>query len=321
MIRPFPKPPSMAKKKPQRLPRREAVTMIAGFKSQQGIVLCADTQETIGHYKRHVQKLRVEPSMSVIAVREHLGGSDLAMGFCGAGEGPFTDKLGERAWLEAQKGACLDEVCSRVETGIKTVYQEFGQIYQPGLCPSSEFIFGIKMKGESRLFTADGPVVNETNGYTSRGAGYYMADFLAARMYQNGLSLYQCIVIAAYVLAQAKQHVDGCGGESQIAVLRNEGISGLVGSKPIEGITKVLEWTDRAVGGILLHAANLELSPKEFQDTLPPIVEALETIREHQKEKLEQWNNFWKAFAGGGECDSLGLPKLPSTFQKSEPGQ
>jgi hypothetical protein len=55
-----------------------------------------------------------------------------------------------------------------------------------------------------------------------------ITDFLAARMKPTMLDLHQCVILAAYILFQAKEHVDGCGGESQIAVLRHKGKSGLV---------------------------------------------------------------------------------------------
>src|SRR6266404_5629863 len=67
--------------------RAEAVTIIAGFKGYDGIVLCADTQETVQGFKRKVPKLRVEPAKV---------GGDLAVAFCGAGHGPFIDKVVDR---------------------------------------------------------------------------------------------------------------------------------------------------------------------------------------------------------------------------------
>jgi 20S proteasome alpha/beta subunit len=61
MISPFPKP-RIFRPKPRRLQKRRAVTIVAGFKTIDGIVLCADTQETIGGIsKRNVPKLRFEP--------------------------------------------------------------------------------------------------------------------------------------------------------------------------------------------------------------------------------------------------------------------
>jgi hypothetical protein len=93
MIR-LPKPRRFPQSKPAPLPKRDAVTIVAGFKSYEGVVLCADTQETVLHSKRHVPKLRFEPDSLAKSVKEWRGEKDdLAAAFCGAGDGPFIDKL------------------------------------------------------------------------------------------------------------------------------------------------------------------------------------------------------------------------------------
>src|SRR5438874_12034650 len=108
--------------------RRKTVTIIAGFRCREGIVICADTQETVsGLSKRNTPKLRFEPSGG-----PHEGDS-LAAAFCGAGDnGPFIDKIVETAWEDAQTATSLDEACEEIEKSIKNIYREFGQIYQPG---------------------------------------------------------------------------------------------------------------------------------------------------------------------------------------------
>jgi hypothetical protein len=159
------------------------VTIVAGFKSYEGVVLCADTQETVLHSKRHVPKLRFEPNAAAKSLREFRGeNTDLAAAFCGAGEGPFIDKLIDESWKTAQKATSLREAGDRVEASIKGMYREFGKIYQPGFCPQVELIYGIKMKGNCKLFSAVGPVVNEKDEYYSAGQGYYMADFISASL-------------------------------------------------------------------------------------------------------------------------------------------
>src|SRR5487761_187392 len=109
-----------------RLIERAAVTIIAGFKGYDGIVLCADTQETIAGFKRKVPKLRVEPG-------KH--GADLAVAFCGAGHGPFIDKVVNLAWRDVQTATSLDDACYEIEKSIKATHREFGRIYQPGSLP------------------------------------------------------------------------------------------------------------------------------------------------------------------------------------------
>lgn len=284
------------------------MTIIAGFKSVEGIVVCADTQETISNIsKRNVPKVRFEPS----EIREHIllaGVSDLAVAFCGAASnGPFIDKIVDRAWEVAQLTTSLDDASMAIENSIKQTYQEFGQIYQPGYCPEAELIYGIKMHGKSRLFSALGPIINERDTYSTGGAGYYMADFLASRMYNGLLNIYQCAILAAYILFQAKEHVDGCGGESQIAVLRNNGTSGLAASANVEKITKLVQWGDQAAGDIIIQMADLDLSKEKFKEEGIQILAALAHLREKQR-NTETFGSL-DLLGGLKNRDALGLLK------------
>jgi 20S proteasome alpha/beta subunit len=231
--------------------RRKAVTIIAGFKSYEGIVLCADTQETLEHSKRNIPKLRFEPK-NKRGFPEQVSPDDLAVAFCGAGDGPFIDKLASEAWEEASIATSLDEACEAIEVSIKNTYKEFGAIYQQGMCPEVQLIFGVKMHRKSRLFSAMGPIVNEKSGYDCGGVGHYMADFLASRMYKEYLPIHQCVILAAYILFQSKEHVDGCGGDNQIVVLREDGSSGAVDWKRISAIMELLGKSDLEISELLL---------------------------------------------------------------------
>jgi 20S proteasome alpha/beta subunit len=302
--RPEPRPPNP---KPKRLPERHAVTIIAGFKCSEGIVLCADTQETVSNLsKRSVPKIRFEPSDA-----PHQGDS-LAAAFCGAGDnGPFIDKIVETAWKDAQTASSPDEACQQIEQSIKDTYLEFGQIFQPGYCPTAQLIYGVKMNGVCRLFSASGPVIVEKKDYDSLGAGYYMADFLTRRMYEQHLTLRQCVILVAYILFQAKEHVDGCGGESHIAVLREKGVSGRANWKHVNAITELVEWADGDVGRLLLNAADIEMTSKQFTKDGKQIIHILDLLRGAAKRKLDE-DDLPEIFGiKRAKTDFLGLP-LPS---------
>jgi hypothetical protein len=309
--RKVPKPFHRPYPKPERLPERKAVTIIAGFKCNDGIVLCADTQETIGDSKRNVPKLRFEPLDPPF-------GSDvssLATAFCGAGNGPFIDKLVDVAWKSAQVASSLDDACDRIEQAIKGFYEEFGRIYQPGYCPTVELIYGVKMKDEdpiyggfSRMFHASGPIINEKFGYSAAGIGDYMAAFLASRMYDKHLNIRQCIILAAYVLFQAKEHVDGCGGESHIAVLRNDGTSGLVDASNVKTITELLETADKRIGSVIMQYADIGLSDTQFDKQSREELEILLSLRQHRLAELINHVNALEATFGMKFSDDLGLP-------------
>lgn len=298
-------PKPLVKFTPQRLPERQAVTIIAGFRCDEGIVLCADTQETSGSSKRDVPKLRFEGS-------GELTDTPLAVAFCGAGPGPFIDRMVDQAWEDVQIATSLDEACDEIKRSIEGTYTKYRNIFQDGQCPTADLIYGVKANGGTRLFCANGPIVNEKDYYSS-GAGYYLADFLAKRMYSKSLNLRQCAILAAYIIFQAKEHVDGCGGDTHISVLRDTGVSGVAERENIEAITEMADWADSSFGRLLLQSADLDLGAEDFGKSATEEIELLDRLRELQKDKLQK-NGLWnlrRILGSHGvqpETDFLGLP-------------
>jgi hypothetical protein len=310
----MPKPQLQQAMRPR---ERRHVTIVAGFKCHEGLVLCADTQETVNQLsKRNVPKLIFQPSAYVVQTKE-IHTDEMAVSFCGAADnGPFVDKLVENAWEDAQMGSSLDEACLLIEGSIKKTYREYGQIFQTGYCPSADLIYGVKMFGSSRLFSASGPIVNERNTFYSGGAGYYMADFLASRMYTRHLSLRQCAILAAYILFQAKEHVDGCGGESQIAVMRNEGVSGNANAASVERLNRLFSKFDSAVGGLILNATDLEIEDRHLLGSIESLHDYMVKCRADEQPNYKRFSQL-RAFGQllgvdamypEGRIDEFGLP-------------
>ncbi|HEV2021814.1 MAG TPA: hypothetical protein VGQ94_04740 [Terriglobales bacterium] len=275
------------------------MSIVAGFKSHEGIVLCADTQETVGTSKRHVPKLRFEPKEKA---GDGVPPDELAVGFCGAtNDGVFLDEMVDRAWENVQTATSLDEACDNIKGSIKTYHREAVKLYQAGSVPQTELIYGVKMHRSSRLFYALGPAISERDKYATGGVGAYMADFLASRMYRDYLGLTQCLILATYTLFQAKENVDGCGGDSHIAILREDGASGKVDWHRVEALTDLLKAADRHAGELLLHVADLKSSNEKFRESVGLLVDALEVLRDMKRRDIEQHAGMLRAlFVGLG---------------------
>lgn len=288
----------------KRLPgRRKAVTIIAGFRCVDGVVICADTQETLGTAKRNVPKLRFEPSRG--EVEENF--SNLAVAFCGAGDGPFIDKLAQEAWTVAKDQPDFTGACEAIEHSIKSVYAEFGRIYQPGYCPDVKLIYGVKMDGQSKLFSADGPIVNERSEYDTGGKGHYMADFLAGKMFDDSLTVNQCAILAAYVLFQAKEHVEECGGDSLVTILRNNGASGMVNWHRIIGITEMIQAADDTAGEIMMQLADVGGDDAKAIEQIEFHLSLMFQLRDNYKKRVK----LQEAPEYHDSIDFLGLPLAP----------
>lgn len=300
------------------------MTIIAGFKCQGGIVLCADTQETSGPAKRNVPKLEFTHGPTWSAEQNELINHDLAIAMCGAGDGPFVDKVASRAWDALRGVADVYEASDAVEAMIKETYREFGQIYQPGSFPHAELIYGITMGGQSRLFQASGPLVNEKN-YASSGIGYYLADFLATRMGADGehgwRTIRECIAVAAYILFQAKEHVEGCGGKSQIAVLRESESSGLVDFQLVERLTEYLKSADYFMGDMLLASADFSMTEDALTEKIESVISTIKFVRNEEVKKLKEDREFRRSiwpFDGKWAEDDLGIP-IRDAIAESQP--
>jgi hypothetical protein len=276
-----PKPHPLAQPKPKRLPEKNAVTIVAGLRCNGGIILCADSQETVNNYsKRWTPKLIVKPQPwygkdSV---------DDLMLAIAGAGDGPFTEKLTERAWEGAKSAPSFDAACVAIEDSIKQTHHEYGLIFQTGYLPSVELIYGVKMEGKSKLFKSFGPIVNEIRSFTSAGAGMHMADFLASRMHQRSIPSTQAMILAAYILFQCKEHVDGCGGDSHIAVLNEHGNSRMLNPAVIDAVMAQLRDVDNVVSTLLLNASDFYIPSEDFERQLKHIIEELRNMRETGKQ-------------------------------------
>lgn len=243
---------------------------------------------------------------------------DLALALCGAGHGPFVDKIASRAWNALRGVADIEEASDAVESMIKQTYEEFGQIYQPGSFPEAELIYGITIGGQSRLFQACGPLVLEKS-YASSGIGHYLADFLAERMGADGghgwLTTRQCVAVAAYILFQAKEHVEGCGGNSHIAVLRESESSGMVDFQLVEHLTEYLKLADRFTGELLLDTADFSMSDSALAEKMESSIGVMKYIRTEEMKKLKEDREFnwslssWTLGGAPNEADDLGLPK------------
>jgi hypothetical protein len=134
-----------------------------------------------------------------------------------------------------------------------------------------------------------------------------MASFLAERMYKPHLNIYQCVILAAYILFQAKEHVEGCGGDSHIVVLRDSGSSGLVDWYRIEAITELLKSADIQTGELLIDAADLTIVDARLRSQIELTRELIEAWRTAQRGKIDEWEAVGKILSDV-HTDFLGLP-------------
>jgi hypothetical protein len=178
---------------------------------------------------------------------------------------------------------------------------------------------------QSKLLDNRHPNLSFT-GYASSGIGYYLADFLAGRMGAKGehgwLTTRQCVAVAAYILFQAKEHVEGCGGNSHIAVLREHESSGRVDFQLVEHRTEYLRLADGFMGERLLVTADFSVTHAALTEKLESFMGTIKFVHDEEMNKLKADREFSRSirpFEGERPEDDLGIPIRMSTSESQTP--
>jgi hypothetical protein len=228
------------------LPRSKAVTIVLGMKTPQGVILAADTQET------YTQSHKVNRPKLVYKADTNLSGTPIVFSVAGAGVGPWIDKLTTAMWESVQDATSLDDACVNLEETVIKQYHDFRGLLS--FDPTADLIYAIGCPGGVRLFYAYGPIVNEERVRAS-GSGQPIADFLL-RNFTDSLHITNAMALAIYVLMSAKRHADGCGGETQVAIIHRDGFGAELTAEQIGASEKILDAAAGYGDMMLMLAAN-----------------------------------------------------------------
>lgn len=210
--------PKPEPKEPRRLPRDMNMTIAAGFFCKDGLLIAADTQES-GYMKSDVHKYEYIRTQSWIGA------------VLGAGDAEYVEM-------------CKQKLLSRFATSDSAPVPSMAAIedyvlalFDRHFAPLS--IYPAKERPEAHMLIAVQP--NEKNGslatwlgtafvehypYAFVGLGAQMATHIGQKVRGAGLFLQpmrQVAGIAIYILGQVKTTVDGCGGQTEIAMLGKDG--------------------------------------------------------------------------------------------------
>jgi hypothetical protein len=237
-------------------PRGQKVTIAVGVHTRKGIVLCSDSQITGAGYKY--------PDKKVFSIVPD-GKADWSLGLTYSGDPEKMTRIYE------QMKDCLSqpsiEVNSEyVRTSFEAVLSEARNAIVTHSDPDIDAICGfIDKSGKSTLFTGKNGIVSETAKWTVLGVG----DASLTRYLQKILPINRglqdnttALVICAYIIKQASDYIDGCGGDLQFCILR-DGIA----PKSSRGTMPTLKYASTLLDALLkesiLFSSGLEL----FEDS------------------------------------------------------
>ena len=203
--------------KPVRPRKRRWVTSIAGFQCFDGLLMCADSEETIfTESKSQVRKID--------AFR--VSHASVAIG--GAGD----TYLIEYVQLKLQQA--MQEECPTWENVDPWLTEFVGNIWDTcirpfrglGERPHPEFLIGLRMFGTYSLYRWIENRIHEipNRRHVSIGTGIAQSEPLLSDLQEFCFPVDQMLLYAVRAMLRVKQLVQGCGGKTEVVFLRNDGL-------------------------------------------------------------------------------------------------
>jgi 20S proteasome alpha/beta subunit len=188
------------------------MTIALGLIAREGIVIAADRQQTEGEHKKAQRKIESLWSLPVGALL-----------VSGAGNGPYIDTMTERlrhcfGTTESKEypAAMTNEFRGIHSAFYSEAVLPFSQ-YQSYERPDYELLFGCSTDKTHLLWYSDKLALNQVQaGYRAVGVGASAAESLLNKFYVTNLPLKVAIVLAAYVIYEVKNSVEGCGFETDV---------------------------------------------------------------------------------------------------------
>jgi hypothetical protein len=250
-----------------------------------GIVLCADTQETIpGYTKTDANKL----------IGVDMPGMNLL--FAGAGNNAVqideTVQAISRALSKASPRkdeelmitlrGCLGELFPR------QYYPRPNSAVEVDLLMASRAAFGL------RLFHIADCSIARVYEKACIGTGVILGAQLLQRHYDYAVQLTEAAIICAYVFHHVKRWVDGCGGNTDIALVPDSAAEIIfLPSAEVNKFEKYSEAYDEAVRGLLLAVPR---TPKNIS-LFNQYVEAAKNQLQAARTQFQEWEDLMREVA------------------------
>lgn len=192
------------------------MTIAAGILCPDGIVLCTDSQETIGHFKRCRPKLTDLPLVISDVTAVTVGSTDDAV---------FLDGLVEKISDAIDH---TDGYLASVRTAIeKAVRKHCGAIWAlyPSVDyrPTADILIGLKTIDDLALIQVSTPNVSSVHGYEFIGSGSDLAGYKAKQFCPDKIPVEAAACLAAYMLEVVYDNNIHSSGPTQMAIIRLDG--------------------------------------------------------------------------------------------------
>ena len=209
------------------------MTIAAGFVCNEGVVIAADSHETLTEYTKGS---RAKVILSLFPATEGRKGY-LTYACAGSGWSDYIETAREE--LSNALGGCTNylQAASAIDEWLRTFHEKRiapWAAFSPAQQPYVELLIGLSVGTASGLFHCTGTSSRRCGEHIAIGSGAILANSLISTYTQHGDDLERLARLAVYIIHKVKKHAEGCGGFTQVVALRKDGDFSLVDG--IEGL-------------------------------------------------------------------------------------
>ncbi len=258
------------------------MTLIAALRCENGVVICADTQETVGSYRVSVDK---------IAPRE-VGEYELVIGGAGNSGGLIDDFT--ESFSRSVEGwpAKLSEQDIRLK--IRRALFEFHRDtvnYYPAAPDDKLLEFIICIKGKMHnlmkanefpgyfLWKTSGTSLVTVNDYKLLGFDDMRYEHEAKRLYFPQITMAQAVMLCINLFSMAKVTSNYIGLETQVITVRLYGMM-LMRADDVRDLEQRTATFNQALAELVLACPDLSIHNDEFRDLLTNFEQRVMQLRE-----------------------------------------
>ena len=239
------------------------MTLIAAFRCYEGVVLCADSQETIdipdrGQYRVNVNKLE----------KKEAGDYEVVIG--GGGDGDLVDDFVDQL-TDQISGWAVDLTEEKMRQEIRTFVRHYYEVDVP-LSPAHPddknlgFIVCVKRKSGTEIFLWRVKGLRVFPVYDKTILGWEEAIYWheVNRLYQPNWVSNHAMLLGLHLFAIAKATSNVISGETKVLLVRDNGIH-VIPSEDIQELEKMLNAFNRMVDDLRLVLPNMSIPLDEFR--------------------------------------------------------
>ncbi len=186
------------------------MTIAAGFRCSNGVVLCADTQMSYGIAKFGQSKFRFYSKLAGQPAFVYAGDRDFSL--------MAIQMLAETVSRATKNNQNIIEA---IQAKAIEIHERYFGLSTHDRVFELQALVTLQIGKQRRLFLINGATVSPVDRAECIGAGSYLGYYVVAAMFSAAASVWETAHVAAYLLFLAKSYVAYCGNESQILVFED----------------------------------------------------------------------------------------------------